>query len=155
VRRLCLEYDKLRTSDPPGVSRQNTVIIEFSRGSEHGGYREAFEHLSDPVLGAAAVLYVNVSFEESLRKNRRRYNPRRPGSILEHGLPDDTMDRLYRVDDWTELPRDPAGRLLVRGRAVPACTFENEDDVTTPRGEALGARLETTLKLLREQRRGA
>jgi hypothetical protein len=33
--------------------------------------------------------------------------------------------------------------------------FENEDDVTTPRGEALGARLAMALRRLREQRRGA
>jgi hypothetical protein len=148
VRRLCFEFDKLRAAETPGEGTQRTVIIEFSRGSEHGGYREAFEHLSDPVRDAAAVLYVNVSFEESLRKNRRRYNPRRPDSILEHGLADDTMDRLYRLDDWAELPRDRGGSLLVRGRAVPAVTFENEDDVTTPRGEALGARLEESLQEL-------
>jgi hypothetical protein len=148
VRRLCLEYDKLRAVEPLGSSGRRTVIIEFSRGSEHGGYREAFDHVSEAVLAAAAVIYVSVSFEESLRKNRRRFNPQRPDSILEHGLPDDKMDRLYRRDDWESLPRDGAGSLLVRGRAVPAVTFENEDDVTTPRGEALGARLETSLQRL-------
>jgi len=148
VRRLCFELDKLRAAETQEERAQRTVIIEFSRGSEHGGYREAFEHLSDTVRDAAGVLYVNVSFEESLRKNRRRYNPRRPDSILEHGLADDTLDRLYRLDDWAGLPRDRGGSLLVRGRRVPAVTFENEDDVTTPRGEALGDRLEESLQEL-------
>jgi hypothetical protein len=152
VRRLCLEYDKLRAPDPVGLSRTHTVIIEFSRGSEHGGYREAFDHLSGPVREAAGVLYVNVSFEESLRKNRRRYNPGRPHSILEHSLPDEKMDGLYRNDDWKELPRDEAGFLLLGGRRVPAVSFENEDDVTTPRGDALGSRLEESLRRLWEMR---
>jgi hypothetical protein len=152
IRRLCLEYDKLRASDPGGIRGAHTVIIEFSRGSEHGGYREAFDYLSGPVLEAAGVLYVNVSFEESLRKNRGRFNPDRPHSILEHGLADEKMDRLYRHDDWSELPRNAAGFLHIGGRRVPAVSFENEDDVTTLRGEALGSRLEKSLRRLWEMR---
>jgi hypothetical protein len=95
VRRLCLEYDKVAVAERSGTGA-GTAIIEFSRGSEHGGYHAAFDHLSDAVLDAAAALYVKVSFDESLRKNRRRFNPARPHSILEHGLPDDKMERLYR-----------------------------------------------------------
>ncbi len=156
IRRLCLEYDKLRVADP-GLHGAATVVIEFSRGTEHGGYREAFEHLSDAVLEAASVVYVRVSYEESLRKNRRRFNPDRPHSILEHALPDEKLDRLYRRDDWEGLPRGPAGSLLVRGRSIPAVVFENEDDVTTPwrearSGSALGGRLEACLRLLWEAR---
>jgi len=152
IRRLCLEYDKLRAADP-ALHPDRTVVIEFSRGSEHGGYRAAFEHLSDAVLEAASVVYVRVSYEESLRKNRRRFNPDRPHSILEHALPDEKLDRLYRRDDWEELPRGPGGTLMVRGRAVPAAVFENEDDVTTPWrekrcGGALGGRLQTCLQEL-------
>jgi len=41
------------------------------------------------MLKSAAILYVNVSFSESLRKNRKRFNPNKPDSILEHGLPDE------------------------------------------------------------------
>ena len=156
IRRLCLEYDKLRAADP-GLHGTSTVVIEFSRGTEHGGYRAAFEHLSDAVLEAASVLYVRVSYEESLRKNRRRFNPDRPHSILEHALPDEKLDRLYRRDDWEELTRGTAGSLLVRGRSIPAVVFENEDDVTTPwrearSGGALGGRLEACLRKLWEAR---
>jgi hypothetical protein len=153
IRRLCLEYDKLRAAASTGTKEARTFIIEFSRGSEHGGYREAFENLSGPVWEAAGVFYVNVSFEESLRKNRRRFNPDRPHSILEHGLADEKMDRLYRHDDWSELPRNAAGFLLLGGCRVPAVSFENEDDVTTPRGDALGSRLEESLRRLWEMRR--
>ena len=147
VRRLGLEYEKLL----PGRETEGaplTVIIEFSRGTEHGGYREALSQLSDPVLDRAGALYVRVSFEESLRKNRRRFNPDRPHSILEHGLSDEKLEKLYRLDDWDEVPRADPDHLLVRGRRLPAVVFENEDDVTTPRGDALGRRLEEALDLL-------
>jgi hypothetical protein len=87
IERICLEYMK-KTRDNKNYHDNNTSLIEFSRGSEHGGYKEAFKHLSQDVLKEAAILYVNVPYEESLRKNRKRFNPGKPDSILEHGLPD-------------------------------------------------------------------
>ena len=93
---------------------------------------------------------MRVSFEESLRKNRRRYNPQAPHSILQHSLPDAKMERLYREDDWPRLCSAPAGYLELRGRRVPYVVFENEDDVTTGGGEALGRRLEDALDRLSE-----
>jgi hypothetical protein len=157
VQMLCLGYDKA-AADAPGDAPPRSVIIEFSRGTEHGGYRAALDALSDRVRESAAALYVRVSFEESRRKNRARFNPMRPHSILEHGLPDDKMERLYHRDDWDELPRDPHGAVLVRGSAIPAVVFENEDDATTPwrqarSGEVLGARLEKCLQELWKARR--
>ena len=147
IRRLGLEYEKLRAGQPAGAPA-STVIIEFSRGTEHGGYTAALPQLPDAVLDRAGALYVRVSFEESLRKNRRRFNPEKPHSILEHGLSDEKLERLYRRDDWDQAPRADGEHLLVRGRRVPAVVFENEDDVTTPRGEALGRRLEEALDRL-------
>ena len=94
------------TSWPAGTRawhEHTTVLLEFSRGSEHGGYARAFAHLSEAVLERLAVLYVRVSFQESLRKNRRRFNPDRPHSILEHALPDEKLARLYGEDDWDQL----------------------------------------------------
>jgi hypothetical protein len=147
VRRLGLAYEKVLAADD-GREQPATAIIEFSRGTEHGGYRAALAQLPDSVLDRAGILYVRVSYEESLRKNRQRFDRDRPDSILGHSLPDDKMERLYRRDDWEELERADAGHLAVRCRRIPAVVFENEDDVTTPRGEALGRRLEDTLGLL-------
>ena len=96
IERLGLEYQK-RLRDDPAYHDNATTIVEFSRGSEHGGYAQAFPHLADDFLRRAAIVYVSVPFEESLRKNRRRFNPERPDSILEHALPDDRLQRLYRV----------------------------------------------------------
>jgi hypothetical protein len=143
VRRLCLEYDKLSRANP-GLHERTTVLLEFSRGSGYGGYAGALTHLSEAVLERLAVLYVRVSFRESQRKNRRRFNPERPHSILEHALPDEKLERLYREDDWDTLAADPR-YLAIRDRRVPYAVFENEDDLTTPGGEPLGERLEMVL----------
>ena len=143
IERLSQEYGK-RLRDP-AYHHRATALIEFSRGSEHGGYRGAFQHLSEEILRRAAIVYVRVSFAESLRKNRRRFNPDRPDSILEHGLSDDKMERLYREDDWAELASDESGLLEINGHSVPYAVFENEDDVTTGKPDQLSARLEATL----------
>jgi len=147
IRRICLEYDK-RRRDTPDYHQHTTTIIEFARGQEHGGFARAFAHLSDEVLRRAAILYINVSYEESLRKNRRRFNPDRPDSILEHGLPDVKLERLYKESDWSQLSAADPKFINIQGHSVPYAVFENEDDVTTARGEALGNRLAETLDRL-------
>jgi hypothetical protein len=144
IRRLCLDYSK-NLRDNPAYHDRLTTIIEFARGSEHGGFARAFAHLSTEVVQRAAILYINVSYAESLRKNRRRFNPNRPDSILEHGLPDAKLECLYKENDWAQLSAADPAFITIQGRRVPYAVFENEDDVTTPRGEALGERLEQTL----------
>lgn len=147
IERLSLEYTK-KVRDEPSYHEHTTTLIEFSRGSEHGGYEQAVQHLSDRILERAGIVYVQVPFEESLRKNRRRFNPEKPDSILEHGLTDDKMERLYREDDWDSIAPGESGHLNVRGRRVPYVVFPNEDDVTTGQPERLAARLEAVLGLL-------
>lgn len=150
IERICLDYQK-RLRDVPGLTDKYTTLIEFSRGSEHGGYRTAFCHLSPDVVERMAVLYVDVSWEESLRKNRRRFNPEKPDSILEHGLPDSKLEKLYRDTDWHELSRHDPEYVEVQGRRVPYAVFNNEDDVTTARGAALGERLTQVIAKLWER----
>lgn len=144
IRRISLEYDKL-TADRPDFHRDSSVLIEFSRGTEHGGYREAYGHLSERILSRAAILYLDVSWEESLRKNRKRKNPDKPYSILEHSLEDEKLETLYRYDDFADLAGGDSGYIEIKGVRVPYCVFENEDDVTTGMGPELGTRLEEVL----------
>jgi len=128
IERICLEYQKrLRDAN---YHAEHTALIEFSRGSEHGGYRSAFQHLSEKLLGKAAILYVNVTFEESMRKNRRRFNPERPDSILEHSLPDAKLERLYKEVDWQEVSAGSPDYLTVKGIQVPYVVFENMPEKT-------------------------
>jgi hypothetical protein len=147
IRRLGLEYAKM-IREESDLHERNTVLLEFSRGSEHGGYARAFANLPEDVVGKLSVLYIRVSFEESRRKNRRRSNPDRPYSILEHSLPDSKLERLYREDDWPVLNAQDPRFLSIQGRKVPYAVFENEDDLTTGGGPRLGARLEQVLGAL-------
>jgi hypothetical protein len=144
IRRIGLEYGK-RLRDAPAYHEHTTTIIEFARGSEHGGFARAFAHLSEDVARRAAILYLNVSYEESLRKNRARFNPNKPDSILEHGLSDAKLERIYKEGDWAQVSAADPEFITIQGQCVPYVVFENEDDVTTGRGEALGNRLEETL----------
>ena len=149
IERICLEYQKLMRDKTPEPD-QFTAIIEFSRGKEHGGYKQAFQHLCQDVLKKAAILYIDVPWEESLRKNRRRFNPDRPDSILEHGLEDEKLERLYKETDWEEISASDPAFIQAQGFSIPYAVMNNEDDVTTPGGELLGKRLEESLKRLWE-----
>lgn len=124
IERICLEYLK-KTRDNKNYHVNTTCLIEFSRGTEHGGYKEAFRHLSPEVLKDAAILYVNVPYEESLRKNRKRFNPDKPDSILEHGLPDSKLERLYKEVDWEEVAAKSITHININGTEVPYVVFEN------------------------------
>jgi hypothetical protein len=158
IERLDLEYRKwVKECAPEGeygddnarsLPRGKTAVIEFARGKEHGGLIEAFSYFSEDLLRRGAVLYINVSFSESLRKNRKRFNPDKPHSILEHALPDDKLERLYGESDWEELSADDASFLKLKGIQVPYSVMENEDDVTTKGGDVLGTRLRESLERL-------
>ncbi len=144
IRMLNLDYMKWRRDS----GDDGTAIIEFARGAEHGGYQVALGHLDKMLLKKAAVLYVDVSYEESCRKNRARFNPERPDSILEHSLSDEKMERLYKHCDWEQLSADDDHALTVGGVRVPYAVFPNDDDITSIGGEPLEARLEKVLSRL-------
>lgn len=152
IERLSLEYHK-RLRDDPIYHDHTTMIVEFARGSEHGGYAEAFPHLADDLMHRAAVVYVHISFEESLRRNRRRFDPERPDGIVEHSLSDEILTRLYRDDDWATFSAGDSDFLSVRGIRVPYVVFENEDDEWTGKPDRLTARLAAVLGRLWELQR--
>ena len=144
IRKINLAYDKL-IRDDPDFHQHKTLIIEFSRGSSHGGFKRAFAHLSEAIAQRLAILYLDVSWEESFRKNRARFNPEKPDSILEHGLSDSKMESLYRDSDWSEIQSNHPDWIEIQGHQVPYRVFANEDDVTSQGGEVLSQRLQTSL----------
>ncbi len=145
IERLGVAYGKLLRDRPDFHQAGGTVIVEFARGAEHGGFAAAFDHFPEVMLRRGAILYIDVSWEESLRKNHARFNPARPDSILEHGLRDSTLERLYRESDWPQFSAGDPDFIRIHGIPVPYASFPNMDDVTTGRGPALGARLEQVL----------
>ncbi|MCX6083833.1 MAG: hypothetical protein NT102_02560 [Caldiserica bacterium] len=129
IERIDLDFRKKLARDPL-LLEHHTVIMEFARGGENG-FANAFQHLSDDVLGCAAILYVDVSFEESRRKNRRRYRPEQADSILYHSLEDAKMERYYRDNDWARLSGGhDEGFITVKGHEVPFAVFHNEPEKT-------------------------
>jgi energy-coupling factor transporter ATP-binding protein EcfA2 len=129
IERIDLDFRKKLARDPL-LLEHHTVIMEFARGGENG-FANAFQHLSDDVLSRASILYVDVSFEESLRKNRRRYRPEQADSILYHSLEDPKMERYYRDNDWARLSGGhDEGFITVKGHEVPFAVFHNEPEKT-------------------------
>ena len=147
IERINLEYQK-HLRDTPEYHQHFTTIIEFSRGEEHGGYAQAFQQLSADLLMRAGIIYNKVPFEESLRKNRLRFNPHRPDSILEHSLPEEKIKRLYSSDDWENLIKGNGHVIEFNGIHVPHVVFENADDVTSNTPDMLASRLKGATSLL-------
>ncbi len=114
-----------------GMSSGDTLLIEFSRGGDNG-YREALSHLSPEILKQAAILYVDVSFEESRRRNTARYDKARRDSILAHSVPWEEMEGTYKTDDWKAIAPAPYGKITVNGIDVPYVTMPNEPELTDP-----------------------
>ena len=129
IGRINLEFRKKLARDPDFTKRQ-TVLVEFSRGGENG-FAEAFAHLADEILSRAGIVYINVSYEESVRKNRRRFDPDQADSILFHSLPDEKMELYYKTNDWERFSGGKkTGRLRIRDFDVPFAVFDNEPEKT-------------------------
>lgn len=139
IERISFEYKKKLRDE--GYTANTTTVLEFSRGSEHGGYEYAFQSLSDDILKKACILYIDVPYEESLRKNRRRFNPERPDSILEHGLPDNKLERLYKKVDWESFKGDDPKFIHYGNHKIPYVVLNNMPEVTIY-PEKLGPALE-------------
>ena len=150
IQKLCFNYER-RLERAPDLHTSTTVLFEFARGKEHGGWREAYRHLSERVLTTAAVIYVDVTWEESLRKNRRRYNPDEPDSILEHALEDKKIEMLYKESDWAEFSGPDREFLHVGNRRVPYAVFRNMPEITD-QPEKLGRHLEEVTTALWQRR---
>lgn len=142
-----------KLKEDPGYHENRTAIIEFARGSEHGGFKTAYNYLSEDILKKSATLYINVNWEESLRKNRRRYNPDKPDSILEHALEDLKIEKLYKESDWADFTSGDENFLHIRDHKIPYGVFENMPEKTDDPAK-LGPHLEDVLGKLWENHRG-
>ena len=128
IERINLEYRKKLAADP-NYHAKRTSIIEFARGGENG-FSEAFAHLHDDILSSAGIVYIKVSYEESCRKNRRRFRPDQADSILYHSLPDEKMEFYYKTNDWDRIAPANEGFIQIRGHQVPYAVFPNEPEQT-------------------------
>jgi hypothetical protein len=128
IERINLEYRKKLARDPD-YHRKKTTLIEFARGGEHG-IEQALGVLHADILSRARIIYIRVSYEESVRKNRRRARKGAEDSILYHSLPDEKMEFYYKTNDWEALEARDPGVIRVNGINVPYAVFENEPEKT-------------------------
>lgn len=116
----------------PEFYKDNTLLIEFSRGGANG-YNYALNHLSREVLANAAIIYIFVTFEESWRRNVARYEAKLKHSILAHKVPRETLEKFYLTDDWAEVTKgNTNGYLNLYDLKVPFVTMNNEQESVDP-----------------------
>jgi hypothetical protein len=128
IERINLEYRK-KLARNRDYHNTITTLIEFARGGENG-IREALSFLHEDILKRASLVYIKVSFEESMRKNRRRARKGEEDSILYHSLPDEKMDFYYKTNDWEKLVATDPSYIEVKGFKLPYAVFENEPEKT-------------------------
>ncbi len=151
IKRLALEYRKKTARDPLYHDRL-TTLVEFARGGENA-ICHALSCLPDDMLGRASLMYIRVSYEESVRKNRRRARKGQEDSVLYHSLPDEKIEFYYRTNDWEIIEsRDPEF-IEVLGYRIPYAVFENMPEKTLD-PKLLGEELERVTAILwRKNRR--
>jgi hypothetical protein len=116
----------------PAFYEDGTLLIEFARG-RGDGFRESLERFRPEILERAAILYIKVSFEESLRRNSARYRPGQEESTLFHKVPDRDMSEFFCENDWDEMTGGaPDGWLNLAGVRVPFVSMSNEPESTDP-----------------------
>lgn len=107
-----------------------TVIVEFARGGPTA-YRDALPVLSPQILKRAAILYLDVPFEESWRRNLARYDRARRAGVLTHSVPREEMERTYIRDDWASLAPAREGYVLIGQERIPYVTVPNVPEPIT------------------------
>jgi len=146
IKKINIAFQK-KLAYNPNFLDDHTVIIEFARGGENA-IREALSYLDPEILKQAGLIYLKVSYEESLRKNRARKRVGQEDSILYHSLPDEKMEFYYKTNDWEQIAAEDPENVTVNGIKIPYTVFDNETDLTTPGGEPLGKALEESLQKL-------
>jgi len=116
----------------PSFYDEGTLLIEFARGVGDG-FRESLERFRPDILSRGAILYIQVSFEESFRRNNARYRKGQEESILFHKVPDRDMLGFFRDNDWADITAGaPDGWLALAGVRVPFVSMNNEPESTDP-----------------------
>jgi hypothetical protein len=145
LERINLEYRKKLARDPDYHAKK-TILVEFARGGDNGIY-EALSYLHEDILRRVHLMYIRVSYEESVRKNHRRARKGQEDSILYHSLPDEKMDFYYKTNDWEKLEAKDPKFIDVKGFKIPYAVFENEPEKTLD-PKLIGDELERVAKKL-------
>ncbi len=139
----------------PDFYKEGSLIIEFARGMKDA-YKNALTRLSREVLERAAILYVDVDFEESWRRNVARYQEKLKSSSLAHMAPRETMEYFYKTDDWHELTGGKEfGFLSFHGVDIPFVTMNNIPELKErgPLAKRYGPHLDRLFEIYQEKKK--
>lgn len=132
----------------PSFYKQGTLLIEFSRGKTDG-FMESLEKFRREILEDAAILYIKVSFEESLKRNNARFKKDQDGSILFHKVAERDMLEYFIENDWDKITKGRShGHIVISNVSVPFVTVFNEPESTDP--DVIGPRYKQGLDKLWE-----
>jgi len=116
----------------PSFYQGGTLLIEFARG-QSDGFGESLERFHPDILRRGAIVYINVSFEESYRRNGARYRKGEEESTLFHKVPDGDMFGFFRENDWDAMTGGAQdGWLDLAGVRVPFVSMLNEPESSDP-----------------------
>ncbi len=137
---------KAKLNEYPENFDNKTIVLEAARGGKDGstlplqdpeGYQFSLRYLCPEILEKACILYIDVTPEESRRKNEERTDPNDPGSILNHGVSLDVMLNDYGICDMKYLIENSEIKdtitVKTHGKTyyLPIGVFDNNDDKTT------------------------
>jgi len=130
----------------PEYYNNNTLIIEFARGGTKG-YNHCLNRIAPELWKDAAIIYIDVTAEDSWRRNVARYEEKQRHSILAHMVPKETYDFHFRTHDWYDVTeKKESGFVTVSGVRVPYITMNNEPEL--PPGPEIGERYRKALETL-------
>lgn len=126
--------------------KKKTLIIEFARGGSRT-YKESLNKIDRELWENAAILYVDVTAEESWRRNVARYEENQRHSILAHMVPKETYDMHFRQTDWYDFSGNRSeGYIELHGIKVPFVNMNNAPEL--PPGPEIAARYKEALDKL-------
>ena len=142
-----IEIEKNYLSNPD-FYKDNTLFIEFARGNTQT-YAAAFSRLEKEIWKRAAIFFVDVTKDESWRRNVARYEEKKKHSILAHSLPRETYEYHFGTHDWHDLTdKKESGHLEKGGIKVPFVTMNNEPEL--PPGPEIAKRYKAAFDKLYE-----
>jgi hypothetical protein len=130
----------------PAFYEKCTLFIEFARGGKDC-YRKTFGMFDERILRSSAILFLNNSFEECVRRNEARYQEKKKHSILAHKVPDEELNGIYKTNDWRELTGGrESGCISIGAAKIPFVSMVNEPEL--PPGPEAAKRYKSALDRL-------
>lgn len=128
--------------------KDGTLFIEFARGGVKN-YKDQLPRLKPEIYRNAAIFYIDVTRDESWRRNVSRYEEKKRHSILSHMVPKETYDYYYDKNDWRDFTggRDD-GFIEVHGMKIPFVSMNNQPELSP--GPEIAERYKTALDKLFE-----